>query len=108
MEKGSVISASGLLEYQPGGVVSRSVLDAAEGTVTVFSFDEGQGLSEHTAPYDALVMILEGTAEVTVSGNPNLLGSGDIIVMPAGEPHSLRAAERFKMMLVMIRAGKGS
>ncbi len=103
MKKGTVVSAAGLVDYQSGGVVSKTVVDQDAGTVTVFSFDEGQGLSEHTAPYDALVMILEGEAEVTISGGPNLLRRGEMIIMPAGEPHALRAVERFKMMLTMIR-----
>lgn len=103
MKKSAVVSAAGLVDYQSGGVVSKTVVDQGAGTVTVFSFDEGQGLSEHTAPYDALVMILEGEAEVTISGGPNLLRSGEMIIMPAGEPHALRAVERFKMMLTMIR-----
>lgn len=103
MKTGSVVSAAGLIDYQTGGVVSKTVVDQGAGTVTVFSFDEGQGLSEHTAPYDALVMILEGVAEVTISGGTNLLQSGDMIIMPAGEPHALKAVERFKMMLTMIR-----
>lgn len=103
MKKGSVVSATGLVDYQTGGVVSKTIVDRNAGTVTVFSFDKGEGLSEHTAPYDALVMILEGVAEVTISGGPNLLRSGEMIIMPAGEPHALKALERFKMMLTMIR-----
>lgn len=108
MNAGSVVSATGLLDYQTGGVVSRTVVDQSAGTVTVFAFDEGQGLSEHTAPYDALVLILEGAAEVVISGSPKTLGCGEMIIMPAGEPHALKARGRFKMMLVMIRTIRGS
>jgi len=93
-----------LLDYQTGAVVSRTLMDSDRGTVTLFAFDRGEGLSEHTAPFDAMVHVLEGRAEVTISGTPHVLEAGEIIVMPAGEPHSLRALERYKMMLVMIRS----
>jgi len=92
-----------LVEYQPGSVVSRAVIQKKTGTVTLFAFDDGQGLSEHTAPFDALVCILDGQAEVAISGNPHVVKRGEMIIMPAGEPHSLKAMGRFKMMLVMIR-----
>ena len=92
-----------LVEVQPGSVVSRAVIQKKTGTVTLFAFDEGQGLSEHTAPFDALVYILEGRAEVVISGNPHVVKQGEMIIMPAGEPHFLKAMGSFKMMLVMIR-----
>lgn len=95
---------TGLVEYQTGAVVSRTIVDKKGGTVTLFAFDEGQGLSEHTAPYDALVMVLEGECEVTISSKPLRLAAGEMTIMPANKPHSLRALGRFKMLLVMIRS----
>ena len=92
-----------LLEYVPGSVVSRTLIKRPVGTVTLFSFDAGQGLSEHTAPFDALVQILDGVAEITIGGNVVKASSGETVLMPAGVPHSLHGAERFKMLLVMIR-----
>ncbi|MEM2942916.1 MAG: cupin domain-containing protein, partial [Candidatus Bathyarchaeia archaeon] len=83
--------ATDLVEYQKESVVSRTVIEKASGTVTVFAFDEGQGLSEHTAPYDALVQILEGEVEVAISGKTHLLRAGEMIIMPANKPHALRA-----------------
>lgn len=93
-----------LADYQKGAVVSKEILKKEAGTVTLFAFDAGQGLSEHTAPFDALVCILDGTAEIIISGKSNLVSEGEIIIMPAHEPHELKANERFKMMLVMIRS----
>lgn len=93
-----------LVEYQDGSVVSREVLKKPTGSVTVFAFDEGQELSEHTAPFDALVFVLEGEAEITISGNPHRLNGGEMILMPAGQPHALKAFHRFKMILTMIRS----
>ena len=93
-----------LVAYQEGSVVSRTVINKETGTLTLFAFDEGQGLSEHTAPYDALVYIIDGEAEVSISSRPIRLKQGETIIMPAHEPHSLRALKRFKMMLVMIRS----
>ncbi|QLH75007.1 MAG: cupin domain-containing protein [Methanomassiliicoccales archaeon] len=101
--KGRKLVMNELLAYQEGAVVSRTLIDKKVGTVTVFSFDEGQGLSEHTAPYDAMVMLLDGEAEITISGRSQLLRSGEMIIMPANEPHALRAVRPFKMMLIMIR-----
>ncbi|MDM8000643.1 MAG: cupin domain-containing protein [Dehalococcoidia bacterium] len=95
---------AGLVDYQKGAVVSRQIINKPTGTVTVFAFDKGEGLSEHTAPFDALVQILDGEGEVTISGKPNKLVAGEMIIMPAGQPHSLKATARFKMVLVMIRA----
>lgn len=93
-----------LIRYQEGSVVSRALVARSTGTVTLFAFDAGQGLSEHTAPYDALVILLEGEADITVSGRRFHLGGGESLLMPAGEPHALRAATKFKMLLVMIRS----
>ena len=102
--KGKALKLSELAEYQRGAVVSRTLVDRKIGTVTIFAFDEGQGLSEHAAPFDAFVHIVDGEAEITISGKPLTAHEGDIVIMPAGEPHSLRAAKRFKMLLTMIRA----
>ncbi|MBM4235896.1 MAG: cupin domain-containing protein [Firmicutes bacterium] len=93
-----------LAAYQDGAVVSKEVLKKDTGTVTVFAFDQGQGLSEHTAPFDALVEVLDGEAEIIISGNAHQVSEGEMIIMPAGEPHALKANKRFKMMLVMIRS----
>ena len=93
-----------LLDYQERAVVSRTLIEKETGTVTLFAFDRGQGLSEHTTPFDAMVCILDGKAEITISGNPNILEQGDMIIMPANEPHALKAVEKFKMMLIMIRS----
>lgn len=101
---GRVVGLSELAGYQDGAVVSRTVLDKKTGTVTLFAFDKAQGLSEHTAPFDALVYIVDGEAEVTISGTPLRLSKGQMVVMPANQPHSLKATERFKMLLVMVRS----
>jgi quercetin dioxygenase-like cupin family protein len=93
-----------LISYQEGSVTSRTILDKEAGTITLFSFDSGEGLSEHTTPYDAMVILLDGKAEVKIGGEPYVLGKNDMIVMPANIPHALRAVERFKMLLVMIKA----
>ncbi len=95
---------AGLLNYQDGSVVSRTVIQKEVGTVTLFAFDKGEGLSEHTAPFDALVYIVDGEAEVIISGKPHTVKAGEFIIMPADEPHALRAVTRYKMLLVMIRA----
>ena len=92
-----------LVQYQTGSVVSRTLADKKSGTVTLFAFDKDQGLSEHTAPYDALVYVYDGEASITISGENYVLNKGDTIVMPANSPHSLKATTQFKMMLVMIR-----
>jgi len=91
-----------MVEYQPGSIVSRAILNQPSGSVTLFSFDAGESLSEHTAPFDAMVVILDGEALVTVAGQPYSLRAGETIIMPAGQPHALQAAKRFKMLLVMI------
>ena len=104
--KGGIVPVSrlaGLVEYQDGSVVSRELVRKQAGTVTVFAFDAGQGLSEHTAPFDAIVNVLDGVADVSIDGVPHRVGAGEFIVMPAGRPHSLSAVTRFKMLLVMIR-----
>ena len=101
---GKVEDLAGLIEYQQGAVVSRTVINKKTGTITLFAFDKGQGLSEHTAPFDALVQLLDGRGEVTISGRPLDLKSGQMVIMPAGAPHALKATEKFKMMLVMIRS----
>lgn len=93
-----------LIEYQNGAVVSREIIHKGTGTVTIFAFDKGEGLSEHTAPFDAMVQVIDGKAEITISGNKNILEKGDMIIMPASEPHALNALERFKMILTMIRS----
>jgi len=92
-----------LIEYQSGAVVSKTLLKKKGGTVTVFAFDTGQELSEHTAPFDALVHVLDGTLDITVDGKRHSVPAGEILIMPANRPHALRAPERAKMMLVMIR-----
>ncbi|MBS7249682.1 MAG: cupin domain-containing protein [Candidatus Freyarchaeota archaeon] len=93
-----------LIDYQGEAVVSRTIIDKKAGTVTLFSFDEGQGLSEHTAPFDALVHILEGEAEITISGKSLRVREGEMVIMPANQPHALRALSKFKMLLIMIRS----
>jgi len=93
-----------LIDYQEGAIVSRTIIDKEAGTVTLFAFDEGQGLSEHTAPYDAMVHVLEGDAKVTVSGKGILVKQGEMTIMPANKPHALSAVTRFKMLLTMVRS----
>jgi quercetin dioxygenase-like cupin family protein len=93
-----------LVAYQGDAVVSRTLVDKKTGTITLFSFDEGQGLSEHTAPFDALVYLLDGEAEISISGKAFRLREGEIIIMPANQPHALKGLKRFKMLLIMIRS----
>jgi len=93
-----------LVDYQDGSVVSREIVRKKRGTVTLFAFDEGQGLSEHTTPFDALVYVLDGEAEITISGKAHRVSAGEMIIMPADEPHALKAVKRYKMLLVMIRS----
>jgi len=93
-----------LVNYQEGSVVSRTLIKKKAGTVTLFAFDQDQALSEHTAPFDAMAYILDGKAEIIISGNSNILEKGNMIIMPANEPHALKAIEQFKMMLTMIRS----
>jgi len=101
---GKPLKMASLAEYQAGAIVSREVLRKETGTVTTFAFDEGQGLSEHTAPFDALVCVLEGEVEISIAGKPHRVTAGEMIIMPANKPHALKAVSRFKMMLVMIRS----
>ena len=102
--KAEILNMANLVDYQEGSVVSRQITKAEAGNVTLFAFDAGQELSEHTAPFDALVHVVEGEAEIIISGKPFHLKSGDAIVMPADEPHAVKATEKFKMLLTMIRA----
>ncbi len=102
--KSQVLKLAEMVNYQEGSVVSRQITKADAGNVTLFAFDIEQGLSEHTAPFDALVHIIEGEADVTISGQPYRLIAGDAIIMPANEPHALKAVQKFKMLLTMIRA----
>ncbi|MBU4536043.1 MAG: cupin domain-containing protein [Euryarchaeota archaeon] len=102
--KSKVLAIEELIDYQPGAVVSREIIRKETGTVTIFAFDKGEGLSEHTAPFDAMVQIVDGEAEITISGKKNLLKKGDMIIMPANEPHALHAVEKYKMILTMIRS----
>jgi len=101
---GQVQDLAGLVSYQDDAVVSKEVIKKKEGTVTVFAFDKGQGLSEHTAPFDALVYVVDGKVEITIAGKPLELKAGEMIIMPANKTHALKAVEQFKMMLVMIKA----
>jgi quercetin dioxygenase-like cupin family protein len=99
-----ILALAEMVNYQDAAVVSRQITKAESGNVTLFAFDKDQGLSEHTAPFDALVHILEGETQVTISGKPFDLKTGDAIIMPANEPHALKATQKFKMLLTMIRA----
>jgi quercetin dioxygenase-like cupin family protein len=101
--KGRAIGLAGEVDYAAASVVSKTILDKKTGTLTLFAFDEGQGLSEHTSPYDATVQVVDGTAELTVGGAPHRVQAGQLFIMPANVPHSVRAVERFKMLLIMIR-----
>ena len=98
-----VASMKSLVDYQSGSVVSKELVRGEAGTVTLFAFDQGQGLSEHTAPFDALVYIVDGEVEVTISGKAVQLKNGEMVIMPANKPHALKATKRFKMLLTMIR-----
>ncbi len=100
---GKVIGIKELLSYQSGAIVSRTLVDKPVGTVTLFAFDKGQGLSEHTSPFDAMVYLLDGEVEVTISSRPLIVKEGEMVIMPAGEPHALKAIRQFKMLLVMIK-----
>ncbi len=102
--KGRALRLADLVTYQEGSVVSRTVVDRKVGTVTLFAFDKGQGLSEHTAPYDALVHVFDGEAQVAIAGREVRVQAGEMVIMPAHQPHSLHATTAFKMMLVMIRS----
>ena len=99
-----VTSMTDLIQYQDGSVVSRTILKRESGSVTLFAFDQSQGLSEHTAPYDALVHLLDGEAEITIDGKAHRVKQGEMIIMPANHPHALKAVTRFKMVLTMLRS----
>jgi len=99
-----VAKLSEMVEYQEGSVVSKTLIDKKAGTITLFAFGAGQGLSEHTTPFDALVYLVNGEAEITISGEPHLLKTGEMIIMPANDPHALKAVTQFKMLLVMIKS----
>ena len=101
---GQAIGLIDLADYQEGSVVSRTIIDKKAGTVTFFAFDEGQGLSEHTAPFDAMVYLIEGEAEIVISGKSVHIKGGEMVIMPANRPHALRAVKSFKMILTMIRS----
>lgn len=102
--RGKALKAKDLVGYDKGAVVSRTIIEKKTGTVTIFSFDKGQGLSEHTAPFDAMVEILDGEAEIRIEGKPTKVKAGEFIIMPANKPHALKAVKKFKMALVMIRS----
>ena len=102
--KAEPVNLAELVEYQEGSIVSRALIDKGAGTVTLFAFDEGQALSEHTTPFDAMVQVLDGEVEITISGRLQCVKEGEIIIMPANEPHALKAASRFKMVLTMIKS----
>jgi len=102
-EKVKIHNLNEMLDYQEGSVVSRTLINKDEGTVTLFSFDKGEGLSEHTTPFDALVYIIDGKAKITISNKDYILEKGQMILMPANEPHALKALEKYKMMLIMIK-----
>ena len=93
-----------LVDYQDGTVVSRTLVKKKTGTVTLFAFDKGEGLSEHKTPFDALVLVADGNVEITISGQPNVVKQGEMLLLPANEPHALKAMTRFKMLLIMIRS----
>jgi quercetin dioxygenase-like cupin family protein len=102
----SPVSLADLIQYQDGAIVSRALVKDKSGTVTVFAFAEGEGLSEHETPYDALLSVLDGRAGVTIGGTAHTLSTGQIVRLPANVPHSVQAEQRFKMLLIMIRSGK--
>lgn len=99
-----VAPVAGLMDYQNGAIVSREIIKGANGKVVLFAFDKDEGLSEHVSPFNALVQVIEGEAEITISGKANRVQGGEVILMPAGQPHALKAVERFKMILTMIRS----
>jgi quercetin dioxygenase-like cupin family protein len=103
-EKAKAINLDESVEYSPGGVVSKTVLKRETGNITVFSFDKGEGLTEHTSPFDAVINVIDGTCEITIGGIPNRLERGQMIIMPRNIPHAVYATEKFKMMLIMIRS----
>ncbi len=103
LEPAAVVQLAAMVDYAEGAIVSRTLIQRPAGTVTLFSFDEGQALSEHTAPFDALVFVLAGEAEVAIAGKPFSLKAGEAILMPANVPHAVKATARLKMLLVMVK-----
>ena len=101
--RGQVIGLAASIDYADGAVISKTLLDKKAGTLTLFSFDEGQGLSEHVSPYDATVLVTEGEATLVIGGKPLKVQAGELVIMPANVPHAVQAEKRFKMLLVMIR-----
>jgi quercetin dioxygenase-like cupin family protein len=101
---GQAATMVNLVDYHEGSIVSRTIIDKSTGTLTLFAFDKGQGLSEHTAPFDALVYLLDGEGVITISGKSLNIKQGEMVIMPANQPHALKAIQRFKMMLVMIKS----
>ena len=101
---GTAFNMNEQISYQSGSVVSKTLIDKKIGTLTLFAFDAGQGLSEHTAPYDAMVQVVDGEAEITIDGEPHVVSSGQMFIMPANPPHALKAVKRYKMLLIMMRA----
>ena len=104
MAQAQVRNLRAVIEYQEGAVVSRTMLETEAGTVTLFAFAEGQGLSEHTAPFDALVYLLEGEADVTLTGRTLRVHEGDFVILPANDPHAVKAVKNFKMLLILLQA----
>jgi quercetin dioxygenase-like cupin family protein len=104
IEAATPLQLARMMDYQTDAVVSKTIIDKKTGTVTLFAFDQGQGLSEHTAPFDALVQVLDGEVEIRIAGAPQVVKQGQIIVMPANKPHALQATIPFKMLLTMIRS----
>ena len=101
--KATVFNAVSEVDYSSNGIISKRILDKKTGNITLFSFDKGQRLSEHTAPFDAVVQVIEGQAEILIAGKPNKLQAGETIIMPAGIPHAVNGIEKFKMILIMIK-----
>jgi quercetin dioxygenase-like cupin family protein len=104
IETSNIFLPAESITYSEGSVVSKTILKKPSGNITLFSFDKGEGLAEHSSPHEALVQLLDGQAEITISGIPYQLQAGQSIILPANEPHALKAIERFKMMLVMIKS----
>lgn len=104
LEKSKPVTLKAHVEYSAGSVVSKTLVNQKTGTITLFAFAAGQGLSEHTAPFDAVVQVLDGEAEVTIGGKPANVATGQVIIMPANVPHAVMASQRFKMLLTMIRS----
>ncbi|MHA1232132.1 MAG: cupin domain-containing protein [Candidatus Helarchaeota archaeon] len=104
IELPEILNLKEYIDYQEGSVVSRMLINKPEGSITIFAFDKGESLSEHATPFDAFVYLIEGKAEIIISGKSHILEEGQMIIMPANEPHALKALERYKMMLVMIKS----